>query len=386
MGLTNYTFNFPTKVRYGKGISSEVGEEAKLLGATKILIVADKGVIAAGVVKPVEESLKKAGIPFVYHDNLNSNPRIWQAEEGYEFAKKEGVDCIVAVGGGTSMDCAKTIGVLLTHGGKVMDWVGVGNLKTRITPLICVPTTAGTGSEVTPDAVIMDTEVRFKYDIFDAKIAPWVAMIDPEVLYGVPEKILASTGVDALTHAIEAYTCKQASAHTDAFALYAIEVISKNIRKAVLDKDHDAMDLMMLGSTTAGIAFGYSDVAADHCLAQALGGFYDVAHGVACAVFLPCVTKFNIPSCIERYANIAKHMGLDVHGKSTEEAAYMVVDAIRELCADLHIPKLKELDKVDPKDFRDLAQASFDCVSTPSNPRDITVDDFYALLEEAYNE
>ena len=386
MGLSNYTFNLPTKIRFGRGISSEVGEEAKLLNATKILIVADKGVIAAGVTKPVEESLKAAGIPFFYHDNLNSNPRIWQAEEGYEVAKKEGVDCLVAVGGGTSMDCAKTIGVLLTHGGKVEDWVGVGKLQRRITPLICVPTTAGTGSEVTPDAVIMDTEIHFKYDIFDPYIAPWVAMVDPTNIYGVPQKILASTGVDALTHAIEAYSCKQASAHTDAFALYAIEVISKNIRKAVLEKDHDALDQMMIGSTTAGIAFGYSDVAADHCLAQALGGFYDVAHGVACAVFLPCSIKFNIPACTERYANIAKHMGLDVKGKSDLEAANMLVDEIRKLCADLSIPKLREIENVDPKDFKALAKASFDCVSTPSNPRDISEDDFLALLNEAYNE
>ncbi len=386
MGLSNYTFNLPTKIRFGRGISSEVGEEAKLLKASKVLIVADKGVIAAGVTKPVEESLLNAGIPYIYHNNLSSNPRIWQAEEGYELAKKEGVDCLVAVGGGTSMDCAKTIGVLLTHGGIVKDWVGVGKLRCRITPLICVPTTAGTGSEVTPDAVIMDTELHFKFDIFDPNIAPWVAMVDPTVLYGVPEKILASTGVDALTHAIEAYTCKQASAHTDAFALYAIEVISENIRKAVLEKDRDAFDKMMIGSTTAGIAFGYSDVAADHCLAQALGGFYDVAHGVACAVFLPAVTKFNIPAETKRYAEIAKHMGLDTRGKSDREAADMVVDEIRRLCADLHIPKLKELDNVNPEDFEAIAQASYDCVSTPSNPRDISVADFLELLKEAYAE
>ncbi len=386
MGLSSYTFNLPTKIRYGKGITSEVGEEAKLLGASKILIVAGKNVIAAGVTKPVEESLRAAGIPFFYHDNLSPNPRISQAEEGYEAAKKEGVDCIVAVGGGTAMDCAKTIGVLLTHGGKVEDWVGVGRLRKRITPLICIPTTAGTGSEVTPDAVITDTEIHFKYDIFDPNIAPWVAMVDPTTIYGAPEKVLASTGIDALTHAIEAYTCRQASAHTDAFALYAIEVISKNIRKAVLERDHDALDQMMIGSTTAGIAFGYSDVAADHCLAQALGGFYDVAHGVACAVFLPCSIKFNIPACAERYADIARHMGLDTRGKTSPEASDMVVEEIRRLCADLNMPKLKDIENVKPEDFEALAQASYDCVSTPSNPRDISVNDFLELLKEAYSE
>ena len=386
MGLSNYTFSLPTKIRYGRGIASEVGEEAKLLGASKVLIVAGKNVIASGITRPVEESLKEAGIQFLYHSNLSPNPRIWQAEEGYELAKKEGVDCLVAVGGGTAMDCAKTIGVLLAHGGKVEDWVGVGRLKKRITPLICVPTTAGTGSEVTPDAVITDTDIHFKYDIFDPNIAPWVAMVDPTTIYGAPEKTLASTGMDALTHAIEAYTCKQASAHTDAFALYAIEVISKNIRKAVLEKDHDALDQMMIGSTTAGIAFGYSDVAADHCLAQALGGFYDVAHGVACAVFLPCSIKFNTPVCTERYADIARHMGLDTAGKTSLEAANMVVEEIRSLCSELNIPKLKDIENVNPDDFEALAQASYDCVSTPSNPRDISVNDFLELLKEAYNE
>lgn len=382
--MTGFEFKLPTEIKFGKGVSSLAGEEAKRLGATKVLIVADKGVIGAGITKPVEKSLEEAGIPYIYHDNLNSNPRIWQCEEGYEVAKKEGVDCLVAVGGGTSMDAAKAIGTLLTHGGKVKDWVGFDTLKTRITPLICVPTTAGTGSEVTPDAVITDTDNHVKLDIFDIKVAPWVALVDPNVLMGLPKRIMASTGVDALTHAIEAYTCNRATPVTDSFALRAIDLISANIRKAVLDRDPEAIEAMMIGSTLAGLSFGYSDVAADHCMSQALGGLYDVAHGVACAVFLTVVCEYNIPACPGRYADIARHMGVNTEGMDEEAAAYAGVEAIRQLCDDLSIEKFNELEKVDPKDFEMLAQASFDCVSTPSNPREITAEGFLELFKKAY--
>ena len=384
--MTEFEFHLPTRIRFGAGISKEVGLEAKGLGATKVLIVADKGVIGAGITRPVEESLKEAGIQYIYHDNLNSNPRIWQCEEGYEVAKKEGVDCLVAVGGGTSMDAAKTIGVLLTHGGRVRDWVGFDTLKTRITPLICIPTTAGTGSEVTPDAVITDTDNHVKLDIFDIKIAPWVALVDPNVLMGLPQHIMASTGVDALTHAIEGYTNNRATPITDSFALRAIDLISANIRKAVLEREPEAVSAMMMGSTLAGLSFGYSDVAADHCMSQALGGKYDVPHGVACAVFLTVTSEYNIPACTERYADIARHMGVETSGMTELEAAHAAVKEIQKLCGDLNIPKFRELDKVDPKDFPELAQASFDCVSTPSNPREITVSDFLELLKKAYNE
>ena len=382
--MQGFEFQLPTIIKFGKGISATAGEEAKKLGATKVLIVADKGVIGAGITKPVEKSLEDAGIPYIYHDNLNSNPRIWQCEEGYEVAKKEGVDCLVAVGGGTSMDAAKAIGVLLTHGGKVLDWVGFDTLKTRITPLICIPTTAGTGSEVTPDAVITDTDNYVKLDIFDIKVAPWVALVDPEVLMGLPKRIMASTGVDALTHAIEAYTCNKATPVTDSYALHAIDLISANIRKAVLERNPEAIEAMMMGSTLAGLSFGYSDVAADHCMSQAIGGRYDVAHGVACAVFLTVVCEFNIPACPDRYAEIARHMGVDTRGMSDTEAAHAGVEAIQQICDDLGIEKFSELEKVDPKDFPVLAQASYDCVSTPSNPREITVQDFLDLFNKAY--
>ncbi len=382
--MQEFEFQLPTRIKFGDGVSKEAGAEAKALGATKVLIVADKGVIGAGLTKPVEKSLEDAGVPYIYHDNLNSNPRIWQCEEGYEVAKKEGVDCLVAVGGGTSMDAAKAIGVLLTHGGRVLDWVGFNTLKTRITPLICIPTTAGTGSEVTPDAVITDTDNFVKLDIFDIKVAPWVALIDPTVLMGLPRHIMASTGVDALTHAIEGYTCNRATPVTDSFALRAIDLISANIRKAVLERNADAVRAMMMGSTLAGLSFGYSDVAADHCMSQAIGGRYDVPHGVACAVFLTVTSEFNIPACADRYADIARHMGVNTDGMSDLEAANAAVKEIQSICDDLSIPKFSELEKVDPKDFEVLAQASFDCVSTSSNPREITVADFLELFNKAY--
>ena len=277
------------------------------------------------------------------------------------------------------------VGTLLANGGNIRTWAAPALLENPIIPLIAVPTTAGTGSEVTFDAVITDTEAHEKLNILDLKIAPKVALVDPNVLQGLPEKVMASTGVDALIHALEAYTCKAASPVTDAFALYAIDLIGANIREAVYQRTKDSCAAMMLGSTMAGVAFGYSDVAAIHCIAEALGGRYDTPHGVSNAMVLTTVTEFNIPSNMKKYAEVARHLGVDTTGMTTEEAAYSCVDAMKSICEDVKIPKMRDFDVIDPKDFQALAEASFRNMSTPNNPRELTVQDFYDLLMKAYN-
>ena len=196
---------------------------------------------------------------------------------------------------------------------------------------------------------------------------------------------MSATGVDALVHAVEAYTCKAASPITDAFALYAIDLIGANIREAVYQRTKESCAAMMLGSTMAGVAFGYSDVAAVHCIAEALGGRYDTPHGVSNAMVLSTVTEFNIPAAAEKYAEVARHLGVDTTGMTTEEAAHSCVDAMKSICADVKIPKMRDFDIIDPKDFPALAQASFENMSTPNNPRELTVQDFYDLLVKAYN-
>ena len=386
MGLSTYTFHLPTRIEFGAGAAKTAGKEAKKLGATKVMLVADKGVIAAGLTKDVENSLQEEGISYLIFDNIVANPKIPHCEEAFRIAKAEQVDVLVAVGGGSSMDTAKAIGTLLTHGKKLQDWCGFYLLEREITPLIAVPTTCGTGSEVTPFAVITDPDTHMKLNIFDAKAAPRVALVDPTVLLHLPSKIMASTGVDALTHAIEAYTCKLATPHTDAYALYAIEMITKHIREAVQHPTLENCTGMMLGSTIAGIAFGYADVGGAHCMAEAIGGKYDTPHGVACAIFLPAITEYNVPADVKKHAKMAQYIGVNTSGMTEEEAAYAGVEEIKTICKDVGIPKFSMLDNVDPADFEALSVAAEKNVSTSSNAREIAAADYLALFQKLYQE
>lgn len=385
MGLSTYSFKLPTRIEFGEGVIKTVGKEAKAFGATKVMLVADAGVIKAGLTKAVEDALTQENIDFIVYDKIVPNPRDIHCTEGYEIAKRSHVDFLVAVGGGSSMDTAKVIGTLLTHGKTVQDWCGFQLLEREITPLIAIPTTAGTGSEVTPFAVVTDTVTHVKLNIFDPKCAAKVALIDPSVLLNLPSHIMASCGVDAMTHAVEAYTCTLSTPHTDAYALYAIELIEKNLRNAVLNPTIESCTAMMLGSTIAGIAFGYADVGGAHCMAEALGGRYDTPHGVACAVFLPTITEFNISADVEKHANMANYLGVDAEKLTAEDAALAGVQALKKLCADVGIPKLRDIPGVHPDAFPALAEASEKNVSTPSNARTITAKEYLSLFEKTYH-
>lgn len=386
MTLNTYSFELATKVVFGPGTIEEAGREAKKLGMTKAMIIADQGIIHAGLTAPVEAALLEEDIHFVIYDKIVPNPRDFHCLEGAEFGREHEIDGMIAIGGGSSIDTAKAIGTLMTNGKDIRTWAGLNLLEREIPPLIAIPTTAGTGSEVTFDAVITDTKTHEKLNILDLKIAPKVALVDPQTLLKLPSRAMAACGIDALVHAVEAYTCKAACPHTDAYALYAIDIIQKNLRSAVESPDIDNCTGMALGSTMAGIAFGYSDVAAVHCIAEALGGRYDTPHGVANAIMLPVVTEFNIPSNLEKYANMAKYLAVDTSNLTKEEAAYSCVGALQKLCEDVKIPKMREVEGISPVDFPELAEASFRNISTLDNPRDITVDDYLYLLNKAYFE
>lgn len=386
MSLNTYSFELATKVSFGAGIITQAGREAKKLAMTKVMVIADQGIIKTGLVEPVVNGLREEGIEYVLYDHIVPNPRDFHCVEGAAFGILHQVDGMIAIGGGSSIDTAKAIGTLMTNGKDIRTWAGLNLLEKEIPPLIAIPTTAGTGSEVTFDAVITDTETHEKLNILDLKIAPKVALVDPEPLLKLPSKVMAACGIDALVHAVEAYTCKAACPHTDAFALAAIDLIAKNLRAAVAFPDLENCTAMALGSNMAGIAFGYSDVAAVHCIAEALGGRYDTPHGVANAMMLPVVTAFNIPVELKKYAQMAGYLGVDTSSMTEEEAAYSCVDALRDLCRDVKIPKLKEAAGIDPADFPELAEASFRNLSTPDNPREITTADYLELLNRAYYE
>ena len=382
--LTNFSFNLPTRIEYGKGYIYKAGDIAKEFHAKKVMIITDKGIRSIPLADEVESTIKKAGISTVVFDDVKPNPRDTDCEVAARLAIEEKVDTVVALGGGSSMDSAKAVCSLITNPGPIADVMKPNKLKNDATPLICIPTTAGTGSEVTSFAVITISALKRKSCIFDEKVRPKVAINDPSVLQGLPAHIAASTGIDALTHAVEAYTCNYATQITDAYAIAAIKLISQNLRKMVYLKDYESCDAMMMGSLLAGVAFGFSDVAGVHCLAEALGGLYDTPHGVANSIFLPIVFEYNIPSDVKKHAEVAEAMGVSTVGRSLREIAQAASEEIKILGSDLNIPTLKGLGYVDPADFKKMSEVCMVNVSAKSNPRPVSAEVFEYLFNLAY--
>lgn len=385
--LWDFSFNLPTRIEFGNGKINNVGEYVRELNGEKVLIVTDQGLRKAGVIDKLLNVLDEQGIKYVVFDDTKPNPRDVDCMVAYELAKQEKVDVLIGVGGGSSMDTAKAVGTLLSHGGTISDWYGLSKLLKPITPLICIPTTAGTGSEITFFSVITDTTTKLKMNILDIHVAPSVAVLDPELTVSLPSSVTASTGMDALTHAIEAYTCNLAEPITDALALYATDLIVNNLETAVFEGGNiEARKNMLVGSLIAGIAFGNSDVGGVHCMAEALGGLYDTPHGVANSMLLPYVFEYNIPSNVEKHAKIAELLGASSTGKTREEVAYEGVNLLKAMASKIGIPKMSDLENINPKDFNYLAEGATQNVSAPSNPRVATKADYLELFERAYNE
>lgn len=385
--MVEFAFFAPQKTRFGPGVIKEVGEQVVLLGGTKVLVVSDPGLREAGIVDRVLDIIREQGVEARVFDSVVANPMDDDCAKGAAFAKEMGADVVVGLGGGSSMDTAKTIAVLLTHGGEPKDYFGADTLSKPIAPLICAPTTSGTGSEVTPFAVITDSKTRVKMNILDSRVVPLASFVDPELTVSMPPGLTASTGMDALTHAIEAYTCNLANPLTDALALKAIAIIAASLRKAVQNgADLEARTQMALGSLIAGYAFGNADVGGVHCMAEAIGGFYDTPHGVANSVFLPIVTEFNVPSDVQKHADIAVAMGVDTSGLSPDEAAAAAVQAIRDLARDLEIPRFRDLKGVKESDFETLAKLAAANVSAESNPRPAGEKEYLELFRKAWAE
>ena len=384
VGMERFEFYTPTKVIFGRDSLSEVATEAKKLGK-KGLVVTDKGMIECGLAKKVTDILEKADIDFFVWSDIVPNPRDVDIEKGADFAIEEKIDYLIAIGGGSAMDTAKAIGTIMTNGGKCEDWYE-GNLKKPIAPLICIPTTCGTGSEVTHESIVNNTKTLEKDCIWGPMNSVKVAIIDSQVIDHLPGKILASTGMDALTHAVEAYVCKASNPITDALAIKAIEMIGKSLISAVENHDEESLENMMAASTMAGMAFGNSDVASVHSISEALGGFYDIPHGVANAMMLAPVSRLSIPGATEKYADVAKALGVDTTDMTSERAANAGVDYIQKMADDLKIPHFCDLDIVNPKDFDRLATTAANADETEDNPVEMTKEDFIKLFEKLYNE
>lgn len=381
--MNNFEFVLPTRIKFGEGVYRDIADEIKALGNAKPMIVTDKGLVAAGIVDKITAVLEGAGVEYTVFDGIEPNPRDTTVQKAYDQAVADGNDSLIAIGGGSSMDTAKAVGVLMTNGGVINDYEGLGMFENPICNLIAIPTTCGTGSEVTFWSVITDTERHFKMSLGSPKCAARLALVDPEMVASLPPSVIAATGMDALSHAIEGYTCKAAEPITDACGIYAIKMIGDNIRAAVYTDSKGARGNMLLGSLIAGICFGNSDIAGIHCMGEALGGLYDTPHGVTMALLLPYVTEYNYVADFEKYSAIAEALQEDVTGLPKREAAAKAVDALHKLCSDLCIPSMKEIGARE-EDLDELAERASVNVSVDSNPRKVTKADFLEIFKKAY--
>ncbi len=380
-------FFHATKIVFGAGCVSQTGSEVCSLGGKKAMIITDEFLASSIIYERVTKSLEDANIEYITYKNVRPNPRTTDCDHTADIAKNENVDVIIGLGGGSSMDQAKATAALVTNGGKCVDW-DWKELNDYMLPVICIPTTAGTGSEVTFVAVITDEEKKYKMSLFDPiKLRPSVAIADPELLLTLPPSLTASTGVDALTHAIEAYTCRVSQPITDALALYAIELISHNIVEAVENGSNlEARTNMLIGSLMAGISFINSNVGAVHAISETIGAWYDTPHGVGNSIFLPYIMKYNLSAKPERFARIAQILGVDGTGMTTEEIAMAGVEKIKELNEKVKIPKLTALDYIKEDDFRAIAERSAENALSDDNAKPINTDGYLQVIYEAYND
>ncbi len=385
--LDAFRFRIPTEVHFGNGIAGTLGDHVAQLGARAPFVVTDPGVRNAGIVDPLLQTMIERGLAPVVFDGISANPRDHECVTGAEAAREFGADLIVAIGGGSPIDAAKAIAGLLPNGGAVQDWEPPRTFELSPVPIIAIPTTAGTGSEVTRSSVITDTERHIKISLRDYQIAPRVALVDPQLTLSLPRSVTAATGMDVLTHAVEAYTCKRATPLSDMCAMTAILLVQEHLVDAVRDGNNlVAREGMMLASLVAGMAFSNADVAAVHCLAEAIGGLYDTPHGVANAVFLPVVFAFNSESNPMRHVAVGETLGVDTSGFSMFEATRESGAAIKALATAVGIPSFRDLPGVDPKDFDAIAEAAVANGSNSSNAREMGHDDYVEILRLAWED
>ena len=374
----------PTVNLMGPGSLAEVGKQAKIIGGNKALVVTDKPLVELGIVEKVIKLLEKEGVKTVIYDEVLPNPTVKNIHDGVDLYKKENCDIIVAVGGGSPIDCAKGIGIVITNGGSIKDYEGLDKSKNPMPPFIAVNTTAGTASEMTRFTIITDTDRHVKMAIVDWHVTPTVSINDPELMISMPPALTAATGMDALTHAVEAYVSTIATPLTDSAALKAIELISKYLRPAVANGSNlEARDKMAYAEFLAGMAFNNASLGYVHAMAHQLGGFYDLPHGVCNAILLPHVEKFNLIACPERFANIAKAMGENIEGLSVIEAADLAIESIKRLSSDVGIPSgLKELGAKE-EDIPTLAENAMKDACGLTNPRRATKEEIMQIYKNA---
>ncbi len=387
-----YDYMLPTVNFMGQGCVEVVGERCKILGAEKVLIVTDEFLnnMEGGPVEIVTNYLEEAGVEYAIYDGVEPNPKDTNVYDGLKIYQEEDCEMIITVGGGSPHDCGKGIGVAATHDGDLYeDYAGIEELENETPAMICVNTTAGTASEVTRHAVITDTSQtpHVKFVIVSWRNTPDVSINDPELMLGKPPALTAATGMDALTHALETYVSTGANALTDAAALESMKLIAKHLRRAVYNgEDIEAREGMANASVLAGFAFNNGGLGYVHAMAHQLGGFYDMPHGIANAILLPYVERFNLGAKIDKFADIAEIFGVNTEGMSKREAAEAGLDAIVQLSEDIGIPTTLSESEYDVKeeDFDHMAKLALEDGNAGTNPRKATPEEIKAIFQAAF--
>lgn len=367
---------------FGAGARKELPEVLNRMGLHKALVCSDKGLIKVGTTKMVTDVLDGVGFPYEIYSEIKPNPTVTNVKQGVEAFRQSGADCIIAIGGGSSMDTAKGIGIVAKNPefADVVSLEGCAPTKHKSVPIIALPTTAGTGAEVTINYVIIDEERQAKMVCVDPNDIPAVAIVDPELMYSLPKGLTAATGMDALTHAIEGYITKGAWIMSDMYELQAIRMIAEHLPTAVEQPTNAAArEGMALAQYIAAQAFSNVGLGLVHGMAHPMGSLHDIPHGVANALLLPTIMQFNMPERIEKYGVIAREMGVDTAGMTPEEAAQAAVEAVRALAVRVGIPQhLSELG-IHEEHIPALAHQAIADVCTPGNPRDVTEEQIVEL-------
>ena len=383
--IADFEFFTATPVVFGAGRLQSLEHELYRLGEGRLLVVSDQGVVGAGILGELGAVLDRAGRVYTVLADVEPNPSVETVQRGEALLREAGCSALVAIGGGSSIDAAKAIGILARNEPPLQRYEGANKFPNTPLPVIAIPTTAGTGSEVTMSAVITDRARRYKMSVRGGAVAPKLALLDPQLLRSLPAGVAAATGMDALTHAVEAHVSLWAAPPAQALALHAIALIAAHLRPFVANRGHPtAAGNMLVASMLAGAAFAHARVGVVHAMAHPLGGRYDVPHGVANAIVLPYAMEYNLIACPERFAQVARAMGEQVDGLTTLEAARCAVDAVRRLAADIGIPLTLRSTAAREEGIADMAGDALEGGLALTNPRTVTFDDVVAIYRRAF--
>jgi choline dehydrogenase len=381
------SFEIPTVMKHGLGAVSGLADEVRALGMKRPMIVTDSGIVDAGLLERITAPLAAANLDYVVFYDVIPNPPIALVDQGAELYEREACDGIVALGGGSPMDAAKSIGVVASNGGSILDfeWADPQPIEKRIPPTICIPTTAGTGSEVTVWAVITDPDRKIKFNVGGtALIGAWVALIDPELVLELPAAVTAGTGMDALAHAVECYTSAYAQPLPDSVALLAMEYVGQYLRVAFAQGHNiEARYKMSMAAMLGGMSYGTESAGAAHAMSQSAGGVHDVPHGALTARLLGPVMEFNYIGEPQKFARIAQALGEDIRGLNVWRAAEKAVEAVMRLTEDVQIPTLQELGFAE-EEIPMLAKIAFEDPQTIGNPRDLSQESYVKIYERTF--